>query len=142
MDPIYELKLAIINHLRGDSAITALVGDRIFDINPEAGKAGAVFPYISMGPWTAGDDSAECIEAFSVDLQIDVLSSGAGEAASTAQASKLADMIRRRLKTLPDLATNACDEVLFRSTRLITLNSAAGIAKQAASTFTASVEVK
>lgn len=95
-----ELQGAIINRLKADPAIVALVGTRVFDSVP----ASAPFPYISYGASDALQADAECIRGIDIDVQIDVWSRAVG----FPEAKKINGAVRNALHgvDLP-LATNA-----------------------------------
>lgn len=69
-----DLQKAIIQHLKSDGAITALVAQRIYDNVPPA----TPFSYISYGPGHELQDSVDCKRAYRISVQIDVWSRGAG----------------------------------------------------------------
>lgn len=65
--------------MRAGRALRKLVMDRIIDQVPDLGgrvydKAteGTAYPFVSMGPSDAVDESVECIKAKNISLQIDV----------------------------------------------------------------------
>lgn len=63
-DAAHELQVAIVNALKADPDVAALVGIRIFDVVPaKDGKITAEFPYISFGPVQDLPEDADCIEA-------------------------------------------------------------------------------
>lgn len=139
MDKIYELKLAIINKLRSNAAVVAFVGDRVYDVAPE-NLPDTSYPYISMGNADGLDDSRDCADGQEITIQIDCYSYGSGEAASTAQVSKLADAVRRALRTgldLPDDSDNSLEDFNYRTTRIIRARD--GKTFQAPVTFVANV---
>lgn len=118
--PAYELAAAILNKLRATAAVTAFVGNRIFDRVPEKqdGTPNVVSPYISLRPIYGSSDDYDCLDGLGITIQIDVWSWGSGEAYSSAECHKISDAVRRSLHNAElSLATNAlvmltCD--LFR----------------------------
>jgi len=137
MDPIYELKAAIITRLRANTAIVAFCGNRIYD-RPPAGTLTP--PYISLGPWDAITEDAECIDAVEITGQIDVWSWGANEAFGSAEASKIAGIIRASLHDAEIIiGTNAVATINHRITRL--QRESDGATNRAIVTITALVEV-
>lgn len=140
MDKIYELKFAIIAKLKASAAVTAFVGERIYDVPPENLPESA-YPYIAMGDADGVDDSRDCADGLEITIQIDCYSYGSGEASSTAQVSKLADAVRRALRSgldLPDDSDNMLTNFNHRTTRIIRARD--GKTFQAAATFVANVE--
>lgn len=98
-EPDLELQGAIINRLKADPAVTALVGTRIFDSVP----ASALFPYISYGPSDALQTDADCINGIDIDVQIDVWSRSPG----FPEAKKINGAVRNALHDVDlVLATN------------------------------------
>lgn len=93
MDEIAALKFLIIQKLRESAALSAYVGDRVYDVPPEE-PAKMTSPYVSMGPFSSSDDNAECFESYDITGQIDVYSWGAGEALSTMQATKISAIVK------------------------------------------------
>jgi hypothetical protein len=137
VDPIYELKAAIIARLRADASVSAFVGNRIYDRPP----AGSITPpYVSLGPWDATTDDAECIDAVEINGQIDVWSWGANEAFGSAEASKIAGAIRKSLHEAEfSLTENALATMTHRITRM--QRESDGATNRAIVTITAFVEV-
>ena len=95
-----ELQGAIVQRLKADAQVTALVNGRIYDQIP----SGATFPYVSYGPGTFVRDDADCINGFQSFVQLDVWSRAVGNP----EALKIADAVERALHNV-DLAlpTNA-----------------------------------
>lgn len=141
MDPILELKQAVIARLKGTPAIAAITGNRIYDVSPENGGQDPQTPYINFGQWDASDDNYECIDSVEISAQVNVWSYGPNLAASTAEANNIAHMVREALKNLADnveLPVNALATFEHRITRSVVASD--GKTKQAAITFTAVVE--
>lgn len=137
MDPVYELKAAIIARLKADAIVAAFVGNRVYD-RPPVGTVAS--PYISMGPWDATQDDAECIEGLEITGQIDVWSWGANEAFGSAEASKLSGAVRRALHEAElVLGVNALATLTHRITRY--QRESDGATNRAIVSITASVEV-
>lgn len=137
-DPIYDLKVAIISALKADARVAGFVAGRAFDRVPTGDQA-PVAPYISMGPFTATEDSADCIDGLDIGLQIDVWSWGDGEAYSTAECSKIAQAVRRALHDQElDLSETGLVNLRHRITRIMTASD--GITHHAALTFEATIE--
>lgn len=70
-----ELQKAIYDALVADSAVGALIGDRIYDGVPK----GAVFPYVSFGPTDSLTDDMECVAGRRETVQLDVWSRDQGK---------------------------------------------------------------
>lgn len=68
--PSRALQAAIIQSLRGNANVAAVVGDRVFDGVPE----GAEFPMISLGPSSDVDEELDCLSVEEHTQQIDVWS--------------------------------------------------------------------
>lgn len=117
MDPVFELKKALIDRLKATSAVTALVpAVRIYDRHPDVENATS--PYISFGPADAVSDDAECIEAQEITYQIDVWSWGANEAFGTAEAMKIAAAVKKALHEAEfDIGINSLASISHRITR-------------------------
>lgn len=109
-DPDLELQGAIVQRLKADPAVTALINGRVYDSVP----GNAVFPYVSYGPSDLVTDDADCITAFSGFHQLDAWSRGVGYP----EVKKIANSVRIALHDA-DLAlpTNALVFIEHRSTR-------------------------
>lgn len=106
-----ELQGAIINRLKADPAVTALVAGRVYDSVPQ----GAPFPYITYGPSDVLQDDADCIVAFDIDVQIDVWSRAVG----FPEAKKIAGAVRAALHQVDlVLPTNALVFLEHRQTSM------------------------
>ncbi|MCZ7855047.1 DUF3168 domain-containing protein [Agrobacterium salinitolerans] len=128
-DPTLELQGAIIARLRANSAVSALVGNRIADIP----KSTWAKPYISIGPSNYVAELIDCIDGGEVMMQIDCWS----ESTTMKEIRDIADAVRRALRNWePDLATNAI--VTFDPWRTDFIRD--GALKQASLRYTAIVE--
>jgi len=95
-----ELQGAIVQRLKADPAVTALVNGRIYDQPP----TNAVFPYVTYGPSTFVRDNAGCINGYQAFVQLDVWSRGVGNP----EALTIADAVERALHDVDlVLTTNA-----------------------------------
>ncbi|PHP68183.1 hypothetical protein CSC94_05900 [Zhengella mangrovi] len=65
--PANEVQALIFERLTAYPAVTAIVGDRVYDRVPNERK----FPYISFSASVGTPDDAECIDGLSHVLQID-----------------------------------------------------------------------
>lgn len=128
-DPVLELQGAIIARLKANSAVTALVGNRIGDI-PQSTWAK---PYISIGPSNYIAELVDCIDGGEIMMQVDCWS----DATVLSEVRHIADAVRRALRNWePLLATNAL--VSFEPWRTDFITD--GAIKQAALRFNAIVE--
>lgn len=128
-DPVLELQGAIIARLKANSAVTALVGNRIGDI-PQSTWAK---PYISIGPSNYIAELIDCVEGGEIMMQVDCWS----DATVLSQVRQVADAVRRALRNWdPLLPTNAL--VSFEPWRTDFITD--GAIKQAALRFNAIVE--
>lgn len=128
-DPVLELQGSIIARLRANSAVTALVANRIADI-PQSTWAK---PYISIGPSNYVAELVDCIDGGEVMIQIDCWS----ESTTMKEVRDIADAVRRALRNWePTLATNAI--VTFDPWRTDYIRD--GAIKQASLRYTAIVE--
>lgn len=137
MDPVFELKKALIDRLKATSAVTTMVpATRIYDRPPDGTKTS---PYIAFGPSDATTDDAECIDGQEVTYQIDVYSWGADEAFSSAEVTKIAGAVRKALHEAEfDLGINALATLTHRITRY--QRDADGATNRAIISITAMVE--
>lgn len=123
MDASVELLGAIFAQLRATATVTGYVGTRIYDRAPTSpdGKALPVpFPYVTNGPSTALPDDYDCLYGEEVTIQLDIWSSGAGEAASTAECRKICNAIKRALHDAElTLTINALVTLQWELTRII-----------------------
>ncbi len=134
-DPSFELLKAVLDRLKTDAAVAALVAGRIYD-RPADGNA--TFPYISLGPTDANTEEADDLDQMEITLQVDCWSVGTGEAHSSAEVRKLSGAVRAALHNAEIvLAENALALISHRVTRTLR----AGALNHAPVTFTASVEV-
>lgn len=144
MEPTYDLQLAALNKLRATAALSALVGQKIYDRVPEK-KAGGVnvpdvtSPYVSFGPVTAITDDADCVDGLEITFQIDAWSWGSGDAYSSVEVRKIIGEIRKALHNAElTLTTNALVTLTHELTRI--LRDSDGITNHGVIQFTALVE--
>lgn len=131
MDPTQELQEEIIVALRAAAPVTALVSTRVYDL-PTVATA----PYISMGPSSAVQNDADCIEAQEVTMQIDCWSDQRG----FKQVRDVADAVRRALRHIElPFQQNAIVTFEHRATRY--MRDPDGISSHAAMTYSAVIEV-
>lgn len=135
-DATHELQVAIVSALRADMAVTALVGNRVYDRVPmEAGKITAEFPYISFGPTQDVPEGFDCIDASELFIQIDAWSRDPGFAEGRKIAKAIKDGLHEQSLTLAD---NALVYFEFEGRRDI--RAPDGLTTQIVMTFRAGVE--
>ncbi|WP_193336168.1 DUF3168 domain-containing protein [Devosia beringensis] len=147
MEPTYELQLAALNALRASTALTAMVGAKIYDRVPEKQVNGqlvpdVVSPYISFGPVTSLPDEADdsdCIDSEEITFQIDVWSWGSGLAYGSVQCRQISGLVKKALhKADLQLTTHALVSIRHVLTRI--LRDSDGITNHGVIQFTALVE--
>lgn len=107
-----ELQRYLYAKLRTVSEVIVLAGSRVYDRVPES----RVFPYISFGSSDIVDDSAECIEAETHTIQLDVWSRAVGKG----ECKNLVDGIKKALqRDEPVIADNAIVEMEVRFTQVV-----------------------
>lgn len=74
MSPSAEFQQLILNTLVSDTAVNALIGDRVYDGAP----ADRQFPCATFGPTDSYNDVLTCIDARTETVQIDVWSRAEG----------------------------------------------------------------
>lgn len=133
MSPDLEIQGLIVQTLKADAGVAALVADRVFDQVPKD----AQFPYISYGPTDEVEDDADCIDGLLVTVQLDAWSRTVG----FPECKRIADAVRLALhqRDLP-LAVNALVYLQHEITR--TQRDPDGLTSHAIMTFEASVEAR
>lgn len=130
--PSLELQGVIASRLKSDSAVRALVADRVYDNVPK--EAG--FPRITLGATDETSDDADCIEGLAISFQVDCWSQAVG----FPQVREMADAVRRALHEADlSLSANALVSLMHRQTRVF--RDPDGLTSHAAMTFDAFVEV-
>lgn len=122
MDASIELIRAVKDHLRTTLAVTALVGERIYDRVPERqdGTINVEFPYISLGPSASTPDDYDCLTGEEITIQLDCWTSGSGVAYSTVECRQIANAVKRALHNAElILAVNALVTLSWAMTRII-----------------------
>jgi Protein of unknown function (DUF3168) len=66
-DPSLELQAAIIDRLKDDAGVQAVVGQRVYAVPPTT----PTFPYISLADNQVLPDKADCIDGTEIFWQID-----------------------------------------------------------------------
>lgn len=118
MDASVELIKAVFDRLKATSAVTTFVAQRIYDRVPDAQEV--PFPYVSLGPSSAIPDDFDCLYGEEVTIQLDVWSSGSGEAYGTVQCRKICGAIKKALHDVDlSLNTNALVTLQHEITRII-----------------------
>lgn len=134
-DPSYELLKAVMDGLKANAAVTAMVSGRIYDRPPDGDP---VYPYISLGSTDANTEEADDLDTLEINFQVDCWSMGTAEAHSSTEVRKLSGAVRAALHNAEIVLTdNALALISHRVTR--TLRD--GALNHAPVTFTASVEV-
>lgn len=107
-----ELQALMYQRLIGNAAVTAIVGNRVYD-NP-IGKD--VFPYISFGPSDVVEDDADCISGRIETVQIDCWSRYQG---GFREVKGLADAVKNALhRYAGTMETNTLVEMTVRGIRV------------------------
>ncbi|APE43411.1 hypothetical protein BOO69_08270 [Sulfitobacter alexandrii] len=131
--PANELQAAIYQILRADSAVSALVGDGVFDRVP---KAGDVPPYITFGPSDEIEADMLCITSAEHSLQIDVWSERQG---GFKECKEITYAVKKALHEVEiDLPTHAL--VQIRVVRRLHLREPDGITSHGVVTVEADIE--
>lgn len=103
MDPVLELRTAMVTRMRDFAGLVTLVGAKIYDEVPQSGGQVAL-PYVSLGPSTYDPESVDCVEGGEIMIQVDAWSSKAGQV----EIAKMADQVRRAFRGFdPVLTDNA-----------------------------------
>jgi hypothetical protein len=92
-DALHELQVAIVSRLRADADLTPLIGNRIYDLVPNKdGSITAQFPFVSFGSSQEVPEDADCLDAstFYVDLNVWSHDPGFAQARSITRAVKSA----------------------------------------------------
>jgi Protein of unknown function (DUF3168) len=113
-NPELEIQGAIVQRLKADSAVAALVNGRVYDSVP----TNPVFPYVTIGPVDSVADDADCITGLIVAQQVDCWSRAVGYP----EAKKIVDAVRAALHdqeaALP-LSTNGMAFFECRNSRVV-----------------------
>ncbi|MGB3486675.1 MAG: DUF3168 domain-containing protein [Xanthobacteraceae bacterium] len=130
--PSLELQGVIVSRLKADTAVRAVVADRVYDNVPKD----AGFPRVTLGATDEISDDADCIEGLAISFQVDCWSQAVG----FPQVRQISDAVRRSLHDA-DLAlmNNALVSLTHRQTRVF--RDPDGLTSHAAMTFDAFVEV-
>ena len=110
MDPVLELRTAMVERMRAFADLAALVGGRIYDEVPQAhgrGTSSVRPPYVSMGPSSYDPELIDCVEGGEIMIQVDAWSDRPGQV----EVSKVAHEVRRAFRGFePTLSDNALVE--------------------------------
>lgn len=110
--PSLELQATVIARLKAVSALSALVGVRVYDNVP----SDATFPYLSWGPEQAIQQDAECITGFDISLQIDAWSRGVG----LGEVKQIEEQVRLALHNYEtEMTTNGLVSIEHTSTQFL-----------------------
>lgn len=130
--PELEIQGAIVQRLKADAAVTALVAGRIYDQVPSATPT---FPYVTIGPIQAVTDDADCITGLEIFQQLDIWSRAPG----FPEAKRIVDAVRVALHDAPlTLTENAL--VLFQHRDSDTRRDPDGLTSHGIMSFEAYVE--
>lgn len=143
MDPSLELIKACIDKMKADTAISAMVGTRIYDRVPEkqgqSGNLDVISPYISLGNTSLFTEDVDCIDTVSVNILWNCWSWGINEAYSSAEVRKLGNLVRKCLnKAEINLSVNGFVSLQHTLTNYNRAND--GITNQASLSFEALID--
>lgn len=109
MDAGTELIQAMFDTLRATTALTDIVGDRIYDRVPEdpvSGEVSVPFPYMSLGPSVSIPDDYDCMMGESITVQWDAWTNGDGDSYASVTCRKICDIVKRTLHDAELALTN------------------------------------
>lgn len=135
--PSLELQGAIVAALKASADVTAIVGNRIYDMVPRSsdGSITATYPLITLSGWQEVQADAECITASEVTVSIDVWSRAVG----SPEAHRLAAAVKTALHNAElTLTDNALVSMEHEST--LTLRDPDGLTTHSVIDFRAFVE--
>lgn len=132
MDPVLELRTAMITRMRGFAGIAELLDGRVYDEPPQS-KGQPKLPYVSLGPASYDPELVDCIEGGEIMIQVDAWSNEPGQA----QVAKVAHQVRRAFR---DFEIEISDNALVTFSHWRTDYLVDGAIKHAAIRFTAVVE--
>lgn len=137
-DASYEVQIAVVAALKGNAALTALIGDRVYDHvprDPTTKRVTAAFPYVSLGAEQDIPEFYGCIDASEIVLQIDAWSRDPG----FREVKRIAGLVKKALHDAPiTLADNALVYLAYDGRRIF--RDPDGLTSQAAITFRIGVE--
>lgn len=131
-DASLQLQRAIIERLKVDAAVVAIVGTKVFDVVP----AGTAKPYISFGPTQALPDKADEYDGSDIFQQIDAWS----DAPNRKPILELGAAIRAALDEQPLTLTDNQRLVRLSIEQTNYLTEPDGLTRHAALTFRARTE--
>jgi len=107
--PTNQLQKAIIQRLKADSDLTALIARRIYDHVPKE----ADFPYVSFGVMENRSVLADCLDLAEITIQLDVWSRAAG----MVELREIAEAVRSSLQDVDlPLETHAVVYLIHKQT--------------------------
>ena len=135
-DASYELQVAIVKAIKADTAVAALIHDRVYDRVPmEAGKVTAKFPYVSFGPEQEIPADADCIPGSEFIIQIDAWSRAVG----FPEVKRISSAVKRALNDENmEIAENALVYLTYEGRRV--LRDSDGLTSHAVLSFRAMIE--
>jgi Protein of unknown function (DUF3168) len=130
-NPELELQGKIVERLKADPTVTALINGRVYDSVPQA----AGYPFVSLGPCQTINTSADCIVGYEIFQQVDAWSRAVGYP----EVKRIEDAVRFALDDAPlALATNGLVFIQFDDGN--TSRDPDGLTSHSAMSFRASVE--
>lgn len=137
-DASYEVQVAIVAALKGNSELSALIAGRVYDHvprDPTTKRVTAAFPYVSLGAEQDIPEFYDCIDAAEIVLQIDAWSRDPG----FREVKRVADRVKKALHDAPiTLADNALVYLAYDGRRIF--RDPDGLTSQAAISFRIGVE--
>jgi len=112
MDASSEFVNAIIATLRANSDVSAIVGQRVFDVRP----INRHYPYITIGPSQAEPQNLDCLQADEETLQIDCWTRDSGRMNGCRTLTKAVQRALH-LQTI-DLTVNAASDIRVTQVRV------------------------
>lgn len=105
-----ELQRLLVSTLKADAGVSAIT-TRVYDNVPTS----PTFPYISFGPQSSVDDSADCVSGQEITVQLDCWSRAVG----FLECKNLVDAVRKALHEQEIVLTdNALAEMRVELTRV------------------------
>ncbi|MCF6111999.1 DUF3168 domain-containing protein [Mesorhizobium muleiense] len=129
--PSLELQGVIVARLKAVAAVTALIGQRVYDSVPK----NAAFPYVTLGPMDELSDDADCITGFDIALDINVWSRAVG----FPEAKWISDAVRAALLDV-ELSLTANALVYFQHRQTVFSEDPDGLTNRARMSFEAFAE--
>ena len=137
--PTLELQGAIVAALKADTAVTAIVGARIYDRVPRGsdGNISALMPFVGIGPWDELTEDADCVPGESIAVDIECWSDEPG----FPQIHRLNAAVKAALHDDDTIQIAANALVYLTHTQTRTLRDPDGLTSHGILTFEAYVEI-